>query len=77
MVDPIEAVRAKPGEYFLATDKVEVGLQFRVRDTVYKVTGEPRRWGPGWMAKVQILEGLRPGIEFQAMLRTGTRIDPS
>jgi hypothetical protein len=77
MSEPIEAVRAGPGEYFLATESVQLGLQFRVRDTVYEVAGEPRRWGAGWMAPVRVIEGPRPGGEFQAMLHTGSRVDPT
>jgi hypothetical protein len=76
MADPIDAVRAGPGEYFLAAENVARGTRFRVREAVYEVVSEPMRWGAGWMANVRVIEGLRPGSEFRAMLHTGTRVDP-
>jgi hypothetical protein len=47
MTDPIEAVRAKPGEYFLATETVKIGLKFKAGGAVYEVVSEPKRWGIG------------------------------
>lgn len=75
MTEPIEAVRAKPGEFFLAAETVEVGLTFRAGGAVYEVTSEPRQWGAAWVANVRVIEGLKPGIELRAMLHTGKRVD--
>ncbi len=75
VTEPVPAVRSKPGEYFLAAEHVEVGLQFQVPGALYEVTGEPRKWGIGWVAMVTVIEGLKPGIEFQAMLYTGRKVD--
>jgi hypothetical protein len=73
--EPIPAVRVKPGEYFLAAETVHVGDRFAYEDSLYEVVGKPLRVGPGWMALVRVVEGLRPGSEFNAMLRTGRRVD--
>lgn len=73
--EPIPAVRSKPGEYFLAAETVHVGDRFFYRDSIYEIVGEPRRWGDGWMCLVRIIEGYKPGAEFNAMLRTGKPVD--
>lgn len=75
MSKPIPAVRVKPGEYFLAAEKITVGDRFQYRDSVYEVVGEPHRWGDGWMTLVEIVEGYKPGARFNAMLRTGHRVE--
>lgn len=75
MTEPIDAVRSKPGEFFLAAEHVEIGLRFRAGGAVYEVIGEPSKWGAAWAAKVKVIEGLKPGIELQAMLHTGKRVD--
>lgn len=75
MTEPIPAVRVKPGEYFLAAETVHVGDRFAYEGSVYQVVGKPLRVGPGWMAPVRVIEGLKPGAEFNAMLRTGKRVD--
>jgi len=73
--EPVEAIRAHPGEYLLATDHVETGMRFRYRDAVYEVVGEPRGWGyRQWMATIRVVEGLRPGAEFRALLRGGEKV---
>ncbi|WP_132190138.1 MULTISPECIES: hypothetical protein [Kribbella] len=73
--EPIPAVRVKPGEYFLAAEHVEVGLQFRYGDAVYEVMSEPKRWGAAWTATIRQIEGRRPGIEFRAILHLGRKVD--
>lgn len=75
MNEPIEAVRAKPGEFFLAAEHVEIGLTFRAGGAVYEIMTEPTKWGAAWVATVKVLEGLGPGIELRAMLHTGKRVD--
>ncbi|TCN39806.1 hypothetical protein EV644_103108 [Kribbella orskensis] len=75
MSEPVPAVRSKPGEYFVAAERVEVDLQFWYGDAVYEVISVPRRWGAAWMATVRQIEGLRPGIEFRAMLHVGRKVD--
>jgi hypothetical protein len=72
---PVLAVRSSPGEYFLASEEVHLGLRFRYRDALYEVISEPRRWGLDWAATVEVIEGLRPGIQFRALLRTGHRVE--
>lgn len=74
MDDVVEALRSKPGEYFLAAERVHQGLRFRVRSAVYEVVTEPTKWGIGWSATVRVLEGLRPGSEFRALLFTGKKV---
>jgi hypothetical protein len=73
--EPVEAVRSKPGEYFLATEHVQVGLRFKVHGALYEITGEPTKWGIAYVADVTVIEGLRPGSVFRAMLHTGRRMD--
>jgi hypothetical protein len=75
MSDPIEAVRAAPGEFFLAAEQVAVGDRFRVLDAVYEVMSEPSQWGIAWVATVKVIEGLKPGSEFRAMLHTGRKVE--
>ena len=75
MSDPIEAFRSKPGEFFLAAEKVAKGDRFQVRDVVYEVASDPRQWGVGWVATVKVVQGLRPGSEFRAMLFTGRKVE--
>jgi hypothetical protein len=52
MAEPIEAFRAKPGEYFLAAETVSIGDRFKVHDAIYEVTTEPSKWGAAWVADV-------------------------
>lgn len=75
MSDPIPAVRSAPGEFFLAAETVEVGLRFLLHDALYEVVSEPRKWGVAWVAQVRVIEGLRPGIQLQAMLHTGKKME--
>lgn len=75
MTEPVEAVRAAPGEYFLATETVEVGLRFRYLDALYEVITEPTKWGVSWVAQVRVIEGRKPGSEFRAMLHVGRRVE--
>lgn len=75
MTEPIEAVRAAPGEYFLAAETVSIGDRFKVRGAVYEVITEPTRWGISWMAQVRVIEGLKPGSEFRAMLHVGRKVE--
>jgi len=75
MDEPIPAERTAPGEYFLATESVHVGLRFSYLDSVYEIVGEPRKSGLSWYAVVEIVEGIRPGAQFNAMLHTGKRVD--
>lgn len=75
MSEPVEAVRSKPGEFFLAAESVEVGTRFRAGGALYEVMSEPTRWGAAWVATVKVIEGLRPGIELRAMLHTGRRVE--
>ena len=70
MTDPVEAQRLKPGEYRLATDHVETGMQFRYRDDLYEITGQPRRWGAAWYVAVTFIEDGERGATFNAMLHT-------
>jgi hypothetical protein len=51
--------------------EIHAGDRFQVRDAVYEVVTEPTRWGVAWTATVRIIEGLKPGGEFGAMLHTG------
>lgn len=73
--EPIPAVRVKPGEYFLAAESVAEGDRFEFQGAVYEVVSEPRKWGIAWVAMVRVIEGLRPGSEFRAMLHTGKKVD--
>jgi hypothetical protein len=73
--EAVPAMRAKPGEYFLAAEHVEVGMRFRAGGALYEVMTEPSKWGAAWVATVKVIEGLRPGTEFRAMLHTGRRVD--
>jgi hypothetical protein len=75
MSEPVEAIRSAPGEYFLAAESVEIGTRFRFRRAVYEVVEEPRRWGAAWFAKARVVEGVKPGSEFQAMLHTGKKVE--
>lgn len=75
MSEPIEAVRAKPGEFFLAAETVAVGDRFKVHDAIYEVTSEPTKWGISWVADVTVIEGLKPGSVFRAMLHTGRKVE--
>lgn len=75
MTDPVEAVRSKPGEYFLAAEHVEIGTRFRYLDALYEVVSEPSRWGLAWVADLKVVEGLKPGSEFRAMLHTGRKVE--
>jgi hypothetical protein len=75
MPEPIEAFRAKPGEYFLAAETVSVGDRFKVHDAIYEITTEPSKWGAAWVADVTVIEGLKPGSMFRAMLHTGRKVD--
>lgn len=69
MTGPVPARRLRPAEYMLpAGTVVEVGLRFEYQGAVYEVIGEPRKWGIMWAVRVKQVEGLRPGIEFVAML---------
>jgi hypothetical protein len=69
VTSPVAARRLRPGEYMLpAGTVVEVGLTFEYLGAVYEVIGEPRKWGVQWAARVKQVEGLRPGMEFQALL---------
>ena len=72
---PIPAVMAAPGEFFLAAETVAVGDRFVVDYSLYEIVSEPRWLGQGWMARVTVVEGYRPGVEFNALLRTGRRVD--
>lgn len=74
MDEPVPAERSAPGEFFLAAETVHVGLRFQVRDALYEIVSEPARWGAAWTATVRILEGVKPGGEFRAMIRTGRRV---
>lgn len=75
MDEPIKAVRSAPGEYFLAAEKVHVGLRFQVHDAVYEIVSEPARWGAAWTATAKIIEGLKPGGKSRAMIHTGRRMN--
>jgi hypothetical protein len=75
VTDPIDAVRSKPGEFFLAAESVAVGDRFKVHDAVYEITGEPTRWGISWIAEVTVIEGLKRGSAFRAMLHTGRKVE--
>jgi hypothetical protein len=74
MTEPVPAQRARPGEYFLAAEHVEVGLRFEYQHAVYEVVSEPKKWGIGWVAMVRVIEGMRPGTEFRALLFTGRKV---
>lgn len=67
---PVKAKRIRPGEYLLATDHVETGMRFVYYDSVYEITGVPRRWGAAWVAAVTFIEDGERGATFQAMLHT-------
>lgn len=75
MSEPIPAHRARPGEYFLAAEKVELGTRFRYLDAVYEVISEPKQWGIGWRATIRMIEGRKPGIELPALLYTGRKVN--
>jgi hypothetical protein len=75
MDDVVEALRSKPGEFFLAAEQVHEGLRFRVHGAMYEVVSEPTKWGIGWSATVRVVEGLRPGSQFRALLFTGKRVE--
>ena len=71
-IEPMPTERAAPGEYFLAEETVHVGPRFFYRDSVYEVVGEPRKWGAAWYA---IIERIKPGARFNAMLHAGKRVN--
>lgn len=75
MSEPIPAHRSKPGEFFLAAESVEIGLRFQVFDALYEVVSEPKKWGIAWVAQVEVIEGLHPGVVLQAMLHTGRKVN--
>jgi hypothetical protein len=76
MTDPVEAMRATPGEYFLAAEKVHVGMRFKTRDALYEIATEPTRWGISWIADLTVIEGLRAGATVhRAMLHTGKKVE--
>ncbi|MFC0623789.1 hypothetical protein [Kribbella deserti] len=75
MDEPIQAVRSAPGEYFLAAEEVHAGQTFKFRDAVYEIVTEPTKFGIAWSATVKVVEGLRPGSTFRAMLHTGRRVN--
>lgn len=75
MEEPVPAVRSAPGEYFLAAESVHVGQRFQFHDAVYEIVSEPTKWGIAWAATVRVIEGLRPGSEFRALLMTGRRVE--
>ena len=72
--DPILAVRAASGEFFLAAETNALGDRFFVDESVYEIVGEPTRTGPGWRALVRTVEGLAPGSEFNALLWSGRKV---
>jgi hypothetical protein len=74
--DPIPAIRVRPGEFFLAAEAVQLGLRFDADGDVYEVVGRPMRVGPGWMARVRKVAGSSPGLEHNALLHTGKRMNP-
>jgi hypothetical protein len=65
----VDAVRVVPGQFFLASDEIEEGMEFAVRDTIYRIVEPPCLTGYkyGW-AKVQVLNGKHEGTEFDAEL---------
>jgi len=70
----IEAVRVAPGDFFLASEQVAVGLEFSTGDTTYRVVGEPVHVGPGAvLARVELVDGPAAGHRLNAYLRTGQR----
>lgn len=76
MSEPVDAVRAKPGEFFLAAEAIELGMRFRAEGTTYEVVGRPVTIGTlMFMATVRILQGESAGKELQAMLRAGRKVD--
>jgi hypothetical protein len=72
----VDAVRVAPGQFFLASETIEEGMEFAVRDTLYRIVEPPRLTGYkyGW-AKVRVLNGKHKGTEFNAELRAGDRIE--
>lgn len=74
MSDPIPAVRSKPGEYFLAAEKIAVGDRFQSRDAIYEITELTPIGGGGFMATIHMTEGRAAGKNFHAMLRTGRQV---
>jgi hypothetical protein len=75
--EPVEAIRAAPGEYFLAAETVHIGLRFRAGGAVYEITSEPRKWGISWVADLTVIEGFKPGSTVhRAMLHTGRKMNP-
>lgn len=75
MTEPIPAVRAKPGEFFLAAETITVGDRFQAGDAVYEVASEPTKWGAAWVANVIIIEGFKPGGMLRAMLHLGRKVE--
>jgi len=69
-VGPVPARRLRPGEYRLATAHVAEGMRFEYRGALYEITSEPSKWGIAWVAEVTVIEGMRPGATFRAMLYT-------
>lgn len=76
MNSPVPALRVKPGEFFLAAETVQMGLQFDAEGDLYEVVGRPVRVGPGWLARVRKVAGPGPGCEHNALLHTGKRVNP-
>ena len=74
--EPIEALRARPGEFILVAERVSLGDRIRTRDALYEVTSEATKWGISWVADLRVLEGIRAGaIVHNAMLHTGKRVE--
>ncbi|HEY3006049.1 MAG TPA: hypothetical protein VGJ44_27120 [Kribbellaceae bacterium] len=70
----VEAIRVRPGEFLLATERIELGLEFTVAGSVYRVVDEPVSAGfRTAFAQVRIIEGLAAGREFRAYLQGGQR----
>lgn len=75
--EPVDAVRSRPGEFFLAAEHVEQGMRFRVQGgVVYEVVSEPKQWGAAVVAQVKVVEGLKPGTVLRGMLHVGRKVDP-
>ena len=71
---PVEAVRAGVGDFFLAAEEVHEGMRFSVADLVYEVASKPLIVGTGrWLAQVRKIDG--PPGSFGAYLRNGKHVD--
>lgn len=72
---PVEAVRVGPGQFLLASERVEIGLMFATAGQTFEVVSRPVDIGSGrYLATVDLVAGPGAGRQLTVQVHVGPRI---